>query len=244
MKEMPSKSWTKFQEFATSQTGAGIQEREGDETFMDLVKRKCSFYYELLDVMVDRAATEPKVTNFRPESLDAFSDVDDEEIATETGTDNAEESPAGDSNNVASESNSVASSCKSSGGQNKKKSSRKRNSPLMDDETVDMLNQAQKTSKQKILEMQRHNKQVEEVEQKKLELQIKQEAREDLRLNLEQQRFQSQQWCGKSDELDYKMKLIKECTALKEQGLSKEQIITLFPEMAGVLEALEKANNN
>jgi hypothetical protein len=42
-------------EFATSQTGAGIQEREGEQTFKDIVKRKCTYYYNLFEVMVDRA---------------------------------------------------------------------------------------------------------------------------------------------------------------------------------------------
>jgi hypothetical protein len=89
-------------------------------------------------------------------------------------------------------------------------------------------------------EMQRHNKEVEHVENKRLQLQVKQEEREDQRLDLEQKKFESQQWRGKSDELDYKVKLVKECTSLKAQGLSDEQIVSLFPEMKNVLEALKK----
>jgi hypothetical protein len=50
-------SFRSAHEFATSQTGADIQEREGEQTFKDLVQRKCSYYYDLLDVMVDRAST-------------------------------------------------------------------------------------------------------------------------------------------------------------------------------------------
>jgi hypothetical protein len=65
-------SFRSAQEFATSQTGAGIQERDGKATFQDLVKRKCSIYYQLVDVMLDRASTEPRATNFDPATLDDY----------------------------------------------------------------------------------------------------------------------------------------------------------------------------
>jgi hypothetical protein len=242
-------SFKNAHDFATSQTGAGIQERDGETHFKELVKKRFSYYYELLDVMVDRAATEPKITNLNPASLDTSSS-DDDDSDKEDREDRQEPvvvdqqqttvSPLGDGAASArgSANNSVASSRKS----NSKKDTRKRNNILMDDETVQMLSTAQNMSRQKTEEMHRHNRQIEAVERSKLELQKKQEEREDVRLNLERQRFESQQWKGKVDQLDYKVRLVKECQALKSQGLTKEQILTLFPEMKDVLEALDKNN--
>ena len=52
--------------FATSETGAGIQEND-NSTFEEAVKKKCPYYYELLDVMCDRASSKPKATSYNLE---------------------------------------------------------------------------------------------------------------------------------------------------------------------------------
>jgi hypothetical protein len=229
-------------EFATSQTGAGIQDREGEGTFKDLVKKKCSHYYDLLDIMVDRASTEPRLTNHDPSALDSSDDDDDELPTNNTGTLSP---PEGNGEGGAviqnpsqvqgSSNNSLASSRKSTG-----KQSRKRSNVLMDGETVELLAESTRASKLRMQETLRHNKAVEVVEKERLELEKKKEQREDLRLDLDQQRFAALQWKGKSDELDYKVKLVRECRSLREQGMTDDQITTLFPEMKSVLEALKK----
>jgi hypothetical protein len=79
--------------FATSETGAGIQEKQGNETFEDIVRRKCAFYYELCPIMQDRSSSKPKLTNDPPE-LDVFDDEDeDEDNVEETGRSNAPDTP-------------------------------------------------------------------------------------------------------------------------------------------------------
>ena len=66
-------------DFATSETGAGIQESQGSEKFEDLVKAKCPYYYHLVDIMADRSGTEPKITNRNPSDLMQFSDEEEED---------------------------------------------------------------------------------------------------------------------------------------------------------------------
>jgi hypothetical protein len=58
--------------FATTETGAGIEQALGQETFQDLVRRKCFHYYEFVDIMADRSGTEQRITNRDPSSLDIF----------------------------------------------------------------------------------------------------------------------------------------------------------------------------
>jgi hypothetical protein len=132
-------SFRSAHEFATSQTGAGIQERDGEATFQDAVRRKCSMYYELVDIMVDRASTEPKATKYDPSTLDEFSDGEEKERDQQDSDANLS---VEDDHDVlppvvdvpASASASVASSRNKS-----KKTTRKRSSPLMDDETIEEL---------------------------------------------------------------------------------------------------------
>jgi hypothetical protein len=57
-------SFRNAHDFATSETGAGIQNEQGEESFKDLVKKRCPYYYELCDIMAD------------PHVLDTFSDDD------------------------------------------------------------------------------------------------------------------------------------------------------------------------
>jgi hypothetical protein len=53
IKRMEEDFWTAHA-FVTSKTGAGIEQAQGEETFQDLVRRKCFHYYEFVDIMADR----------------------------------------------------------------------------------------------------------------------------------------------------------------------------------------------
>lgn len=74
--------------FATSETGAGLK-AEDEGTFQDEVRKTCPFYYDLLDIMGDRASAKPKSTSddFSISSSDDDMDLDDGSPAK--GTDNA-----------------------------------------------------------------------------------------------------------------------------------------------------------
>ena len=230
-------SFREAYEFANSVTGAGIQDEQGEESFKDLVRKKCPYYYELVDIMADRASTEPRITNYRPSDLDSdeveeeegdYDNYDDDE--QQEGTPDSIRTPAQQevrirnmakvSRNNESTANSVASSRNS----NKKprRGSASKN-PLMDDDTVKMLGVANETSKEKMEELKRHNKQVETIEME--------------RLDLEKKKYEETKWKGKSDKLDYKMKLISDYNTLKEKGMADDRIARFFPEMKGVIAA-------
>lgn len=59
-------------DFANTETGAGIKQNEGEKTFADAVMKICPYYYDLFDVMADRASAKPKATNYdTDDELDA-----------------------------------------------------------------------------------------------------------------------------------------------------------------------------
>jgi hypothetical protein len=113
----------------------------------------------------------------------------------------------------------------------------------MDDNTVAMLAEGNKMSKEKMVELARHNRQVEQMEQEKLQLEKRKEEREGIRLDLDREKFKAMEWKGKSDELDYKMKLVRDYQDLVKSGMTNEQIVTMFPEMEKVIEALSTKND-
>ena len=51
-------------------------------------------------------------------------------------------------------------------------------------------------------------------------------------------------WKGKSDKLDYKMKLVTEYNTLKHKGMTDKKIARLFPEMRGVIHAINKEDDD
>jgi hypothetical protein len=120
--------------FATSETGAGIQEKEGNETFQSIVKKKCAFYYELCEIMADRSRSKPKLTNNDASDLDIFSEDEEEEDSPDSPTDSPNQDVVIQNlNQVAPESNpprsargSAVSSLVSSRKSGSKKSSKKR----------------------------------------------------------------------------------------------------------------------
>jgi hypothetical protein len=227
--------------FATSETGAGIQSEQGNDTFQDIVKRKCPYYYELCDIMADRSSTEPKATNYNPRDLDSSTDGEldeDDDVEQQPTPPNNNATPPDNGTNELiqnlsrvnetgvskgrSEVNSIAVSSIASEKGNKKK--KRRTDPLMDDETVTMLKEASDSTKLKHEETVRHNKNMEDLEKKKYEL--------------EKKTIDAMQWKGKQDELDYRLKLVKEYNSLKASGMSDEQIRRLFPEMNEVEAAM------
>jgi hypothetical protein len=70
------KAFRSAYQYATSVTGAGL--KAGDPaSFEEKLNQKCPFYFTLEPIMMDRAGTEPRVTNEDPIVLDV--DVDNED---------------------------------------------------------------------------------------------------------------------------------------------------------------------
>ena len=66
------KAFSAAHDFANTETGQGLKENDTGE-FDDAVRRKCLYYFDLLEIFGDRASAKPKVT-----SLDNLSSSDDE----------------------------------------------------------------------------------------------------------------------------------------------------------------------
>jgi hypothetical protein len=144
-------SFKNAHDFATSETGAGIQNEQGEESFKDLVKKRCPYYYELCDIMADRSSAQPKAKN-DPHVLDAFSDEDDddaEDIEATEGTEQSYTPPGKKSNEIIQDMSQVQegevkarSAVSSVASSNKGSKRRKKGSnPLMDDETATIQRQ-------------------------------------------------------------------------------------------------------
>lgn len=158
------KKWREAHDFATSETGAGIQEEDGgDVRFTDIVTRKCPYYYDLLDIMADRASSKPKATSYEVDgqvvddpltSGDDASDVDVLNAASVAPS-------SGTKRTVATSSNS------------KKKGRRAPTVSLLDDETREILKGNSTMSEKRNAEQERHNRAMEHLKNREVEWKTK-----------------------------------------------------------------------
>jgi hypothetical protein len=217
------KQFKKAHEFATSETGAGIKEND-EGTFEAAVKKKCPYYYDLLDIMSDRASSKPKATSYEDFSDDDDDEEEDEEDIVDDVSDISEE--GGKSIKSSATKRTAISSTTSS---KKKSRSSKKPSPILDDEAIQALSAASKTSEARMSEIVRHNMFIEKLEREKIDLQKRREERE------------LQSYDRKSQELDYKMKLLERYKQLKDTyEWSDEQIVSFYPDMKVVMDAQKK----
>jgi hypothetical protein len=100
----------------------------------------------------------------------------------------------------------------------------------MDEDTVELLGIANKSSEAKMAEAVRHNKQIEKIEE--------------TRLVIEQKKLESMEWQGKSDQLSFKVNLVKHYKDMKSNGFSDKHIVRLMPEMKAVIEALANTSSD
>ena len=117
----------------------------------------------------------------------------------------------------------------------KSKKKRKQANPLMDEDTVELLEVADKHSRHKVKELVRHHRAVERFQEGTMHI-------EERKLQLEEKKFDYMAWKGKSDELDYKTKLVREYKEMKE-SFSDKQILRLFPQMKEVVSAFRQTSD-
>ena len=236
--------------FATSETGAGLME-DDPSSFEDKVRKKCPQYYDILEVMQDRASTKPKATNYENNS-----EADDLELYELQGNnpDTLSDVSAGEEEDLGSMQASVQASVQpasvlegsvSSKGTKRPasvtksatKKPRPRKVPVLEDDLSTAMNSAARVASDRFSEMQRHNKALEEIERGRYDLERKRDERESRRLDLEQTRLDSQQWKAKSDQLDYQIKLVNKYHEIKSKyGWTDEQILRHFPAMKSVID--------
>jgi hypothetical protein len=246
------KTFKEAHTFATSETGAGIRDQD-EGTFKDAVKKKCPYYYDLLEVMSDRASSKPKATSYEDDALDSDLDREpgeEEEPGEESGgatgdiisglsdmsddeEDVAEKSVA-DKSVGTKRTAGTALTAATTSSKKTRRSNKKKSSPIMDDDAIAALTQASKASEAKMHELVRHHQFLENLEERKIKLHEKKEERES----------NSDKWKGKTGELEYKMKLLERYKELKETyHWDDAQIIAFCPDMKQIVEAKSGGEN-
>jgi hypothetical protein len=77
------KAFRAAHDFANSETGQGLKETDAGQ-FDDAVKKKCQYYFDLLDIFGDRASAKPKATSHdNLDSSDEDEDADDDIFSVE-----------------------------------------------------------------------------------------------------------------------------------------------------------------
>ena len=215
------KKFIKAHDWANN-TGQGVKERDGEQTFDNLVRSRCKWYFELAPIMADRSKAKPKCTTetlgqrLMDELSNLSSDDDGDDAGNANGGTKGSEgsSPELDrkrSTAAASSSSSVASSSKK-----KRLKTRVEEQEMAFMESMIKRNEAKANGGNVISERERHNRRMEDIE----------EART--------------KWRTKQDELAYKRELISTRRSLEQEGFTKEEILSMFPDMA----ALYKCHND
>ena len=193
-------SWRKAHDWA-NETGQGVREHEGQESFEACILRRCSFYFIIYDVMADRCSSRPALTT------NSLYGVDDEILVS-----------SGDSYSSSAD---FVDETPKEGNKRKKLGGKKTVTPptiaesntnrdikttyshLLDKETMDLLSGVNQVEKDKLEEVKRHNSVVEEETTYK----------------------------GKRAKHDYKMVLLRDYQELRESGMVLEDIFAIFPDM-------------
>ena len=210
---------TKFTEAHdwASNTGQGVLERDGQASFDDAVRQRCPYYFELLPIMGDRGKARPRVTTDTLEAtltenddgnLSGLSD-DDEDLAPSS------RSVAGSSIGRSSQSRRQVTNTKRSPPTGTD-SAKKRRSRLVDDDSTMLRTLMDEKSKYKATYLEekiRHNKQMEDLESRKI------------------------QWQEKGERLDYMRKLLSFKREMEEAGHSRNEIIAMAPDTKQLYDA-------
>mgnify|MGYP005851490981 CR=1 FL=1 len=197
-------------------TGQGVKERDGMETFEGLVRQRCKWYFELLPIMGDRSKARPRVTT---EDLDEDSDVS--VLSNDSVLDVSARpsvptrtSPDGESSVPASEAGRRrkpgSASVGGSSTVSKKARGRATKSKGDGDESIleRMVEGRALSKKNEYEETRRHNLKMEELEELKT------------------------RWQTKKEELEYKRTLMSTKRELESEGYSEDEILAMFPDLA------------
>ena len=212
------KKFIKAHDWANN-TGQGVKERDGEQTFENLVRSRCKWYYELVPIMADRSKAKPKATteSLKNNSMDDMSNLSSDEEGEDVsnaahsnkGSTKANNGPSPELDRKRSAATSGSSSVSSA--KKKQLKTRVEEQEIAFMESMIQRNMAKaraETVAGGMTERERHNRRMEEIEESKAK------------------------WRSKQDELAYKRELISTKRSLESEGLSKEEILSMFPDMA------------
>ena len=202
------------------------------------MRQRFDYYYEVVDIMADRAGSMPKCTNDDPRNLDLDDESDGPDFPFVDGDDDEE-----DDGSVAVVADSAAAvvvdaeaaaaapvpafaNKKAPPTSESKKKPRKRGgrSPLMDDETLKAFASANDVSAKRFREERRHNQRVEDFDNRRLVLEEKAAAAHKLATHV--------------GYVAARVKSVSQCHELKAAGCNDEQIIRIVPDLIDIVEII------
>jgi len=209
-------SWRNCNDWINN-TGQGVLEDEGKESFDSCVATRCPFYYDWEPIMIDRAGNNPAVTS---DDLDK-SDDDESVDPKEDDDEDCEDSDDGNKKPKAKASLAKASSVRSQ--------SPAGSISVIDSETKEMFSLATSSSADRMkLMTDQHAERM---------------AVENRRLELEEARAASVDWKAKREEVSHKFELCEKCNKMKDDGKSDEFILMVLPEAKKIIDALAKTES-
>ena len=182
-------------------TGQGVKEQDGEQTYENLVKQRCKWYFGLLPIMGDRSKATPAVTT------DDLLESDVNSALSDSGSD----TPAKKKRSTSSVTSRISQKTPPN---STNKKSRQQNT---DDQDLLSKYLTSKMESPSVCwgEMARHNRKMEELEERK----VKHEE-------------EKVKWSAKEAELTYKKQLMRTKMELEQEGFNKEAILSMFPDMA------------
>jgi hypothetical protein len=215
-------AWKKAHEWATSETGVGLQESDDPEqirSFEDTLLKRCKYYRDLEDIMIDRAANKPKFTSYDLDLDDSDDDADADDAFIADGNNN--DVPAA----VVEIPRSAA----------KKRKGTSSDASFLTEGLVESMAKATQNRNEnkarELEELKRHNQSMEEMEKERM-------AREEERLSRQEARLsRKDDMQHKQQQFELKAKMVDCYNDFKAKNMSDEAIIAVCPELREIVEA-------
>lgn len=200
-------------------TGQGVRERDGEETFESVVRQRCKWYFELEPIMANRSKAKPKATtesligqkkttmsaNLSISSGSSLGSV----VASPTLPEVVETAPAGTTRSSGRKrAPDPAGANSGSAKKNREAQGAVRQQELdFMKSFVSRHESSMSESTSGMTEKERHHRKMENIEEEKVK------------------------WTKKREELAYRKELIKTKREMEEEGHSKEEILAMIPDM-------------
>jgi len=230
-------------EWATGVTGAGVLADEGKLSWKNKVRSRFDYYYEVVDIMADRAGSMPKCTNDDLRNLDLDDDDDGPDSPYVEDDDDDLDDEDNDDESVAVVDDSVAPvvvaaaagavppvppsvNKKAPPTSEGKKKPHKRGgrAPLMDAETLKAFASSNYVSAKQFREERCHNQRVEDFD--------------NCRLILEEKAAAAHKLATHVGYVAARVKSVSQYHELKAAGCSDEQIIQIIPNLIDIVEII------
>ncbi|KAL3923366.1 MAG: hypothetical protein SGILL_001699 [Bacillariaceae sp.] len=250
-----AEQWRNAYDWTHTETGAGLLEADtgnnnSTSAFKDAVMKRCKYYYDLHDIMINRASTTPKTTSYSGRYNLTSSDDDDEDDdnSTQAEMGNAPTDTIAIDDDGSPQKQSSQDSVVSSSAQKARPKKRKSSSSSISDVSVygnsDMAGVMAKSAgdrkkfkKLSHSEEVRHHQKLETIQERKLELGLRKQTLDEQKFQFETERMKIS---TEKDAHYLRDQQIKHYEEYVKKGYSNKKILRLFPALKDVVEAFEE----